>query len=84
MTGRFARVPTGGVRGDDGDRRLSVVTRPKKTAPSLEVRNVKTEAPLGITWDEAVEMLAAGYACEHVAKKTGFPVRMLERELKYL
>lgn len=60
------------------------MTRVKKPAPSLEVRNLKTESPLGLTWDEAVEMLAAGYACEHVAKKTGFPVKMLECELKYL
>ncbi|MGQ0464767.1 MAG: hypothetical protein ACT4QG_05540 [Sporichthyaceae bacterium] len=60
------------------------MTRVKKSTPPLEVRNVKNETPLGITWDEAVEMLAAGYACEHVAKKTGFPVKMLERELKYL
>lgn len=60
------------------------MTRVKKSAPSLEVRNLKTEAPLGITWDDAVEMLSAGYACEHVAKKTGFPVKMLEFELKYL
>ncbi|MGQ0845262.1 MAG: hypothetical protein ACT4QF_14135 [Sporichthyaceae bacterium] len=60
------------------------MTAAKKSNGPLEVRNVKNEAPLGITWEEALEMLEQGYACEHVAKKTGFPVKMLECELKYL
>ena len=60
------------------------MTGVKKKAAPLEVRNVKTEAPLGITWDEAVDMLVQGYSCEHVAKKTGFPIRMLEREAAHL
>ncbi|MGQ0630020.1 MAG: hypothetical protein ACT4P1_03195 [Sporichthyaceae bacterium] len=54
----------------------------KKSKNPVEVRNIKAEAPLGVTWEQAVDLLAQGYACEHVAKKTGFPVKMLECERK--
>lgn len=55
--------------------------RTKQQTHPVAVRNIREEKPRGISFDDAVDLLRQGYSVLHVAKRTGFPPKMLAAQV---